>query len=188
MVCRWPKHRYAAHDCIIKQMHSMILHFWHTSAPTCINTKMPCSGSHKKTVKANKPICSTPPYKNDSNLNMLKYIKLINYSITMLYTKICKNKLPQLPVHSRFHICGWRIQTSVSIPYDLRRSPPDILCYVYNIEQCSVPGKCTLKWFVWTVIRHCFLEQIKNTVHLNRQFLLLFSPLIPSFFSSVTVH
>jgi hypothetical protein len=96
---------------------------------------------------------------------MPKYIKLINYSIIMLCTKICKNRPP---VHSRFHICGWYIQTQVSIPYDLSRSRPDIPFCFYNIGQCSV---YTTR-FACTIIRHFFLQQFKNTVHLNRQFLL----------------
>ena len=60
---------------------------------TWFGTKVPTAGSH-----FNKNcVCSALPYRNDWSLIVLKYIKLVGYSILMIYTKICNNKVWKLP-------------------------------------------------------------------------------------------
>ena len=43
-----------------------------------------------------------------------------------------------LPVLSYFYTCGGCIQTSVSSPYDSKRSCIDAPCELYDTRQCSV--------------------------------------------------
>jgi hypothetical protein len=63
------------------------------------------------TVKVYKPtyLTSAPLYRKDLNLQMLKYIKLINtnYRIMTLNIKICNNEQPHLPDLSCFYTVCW---------------------------------------------------------------------------------
>jgi len=81
---------------------SNICCLWCTICVTCISyCTLPCVPC----IQGNMPICSASLYRNDWNLKMLKYIKLmtIKYSIILVF-KICNNP-PLLPLLSCLYVC-----------------------------------------------------------------------------------
>jgi hypothetical protein len=96
------------------------------------------SSLQRKYVINHANLVSTSPYRNDQNLKMLIFVKLltINCSIMILNIEICSNKPPQLLVFSCCCVFGGCTQTAVlCTPHGI--SGRD-LCRSYGIETASL--------------------------------------------------